>query len=922
MPTSLTAAGRARILEALVPGHQWERVDRHEMRGVENLTDRQPPLSISSTRVSPPRPAAGTIERGRLLERLDAGVRGPLTVVTGPPGAGKTQLLSSWLAASGPARTVAWLAVDRSETRPAEFWGAVIDAVVAAGEARLGSLASRAALSESRFLPEFANAVGGLERPLTLILDDFHELRAPRVSEQLDRLLRHPPEQLAVVIASRADPRLSLHRLRLEGRVAEIRSADLAFTAEEAQSMFVAAGLGLTTIQVQALHSRTEGWAAGLRLAALSLGSGDDADLLIATFNGDERSVADYLVEEVLQHQPDEIRDFMLRTSVVDLMTAELADALTGHADGGRILETLERSNAFVSMVGANGAWHRYHVMFRELLRSQLRHRMPDAFAAQHRAAARWYARASLNVEATRPALAAGDWELAGDVLSAGWLELLVRGEAHDATALFEGFPAQAFARRPELAIAAAGALLGAGELARGEEYLRMADDVASALKPARRADFVFGRTIAQMFQARSRGRFADVRQLAQKLLAGHGSASASLAVRERRALALIHLGIADAWAGRRRHARASLEEALSLAGHAGRPYLGFSALGQLALLEAANGALRRATRFADEAVDLAERNGWMRRSASAAAHCALGVCAYHRNSMTQAGHFLDLAEEAARASRERTVAVVACVTRTRIALLRGDPDAAEAALREARDDAADWEMPLRLAGALSTAQAEAMVAAGRAADAVEWIDRPPALGRWGEAQLIRARLALAKGDPRRASELIADAVDGPASIMHPSSAIELRALGAVAMHQRGDDQTALELVEGALAVAEPEGFVSPFLAVGAPLRELLARRIRAGTAHRALAGELGEAMAPRSDANFEQHSALVLEPLSDREAVVLRYLPTGLSKAEIAAEMFVSVNTVKTHMKNIYRKLDVTDRGQAVRRARTLHLV
>ena len=202
-------------------------------------------------------------------------------------------------------------------------------------------------------------------------------------------------------------------------------------------------------------------------------------------------------------------------------------------------------------------------------------------------------------------------------------------------------------------------------------------------------------------------------------------------------------------------------------------------------------------------------------------------------------------------------------------------------------------------------------------------MDRSPAgLGRWAEAQLIRAKLALAQGEPRRASELIADAVDGPASIVHPSSAIELRALGAVAMHQRGDDQTALELVERALAVAEPERFVSPFLAIGVPLRELLARRIRAGTAHRALAGELGEAMAPGSDRHFEQRSALVLEPLSDREAVVLRNLPTGLSKAEIAAEMFVSVNTVKTHMKNIYRKLDVTDRGQAVRRARTLHLV
>ena len=263
--------------------------------------------------------------------------------------------------------------------------GRGLDAVVAAGVTRLGSLASRAALSESRFVPELANAIGALEQPLILILDDFHELRAARVSEQLDRLLRHPPEQLALVIASRADPRLSLHRLRLEGSVAEIRSADLAFTAEEAESMFAAVGVGLTATQVRALQSRTEGWAAGLRLAALSLGPGDDADGLIATFSGDERSVADYLVEEVLQRQPDAIRDFMLQTSVVDLLTPELADALTGHSDGARILEMLERSNAFVSRLGVNGAWYRYHVMFRELLRSQLRHRAPEVRSAAPR---------------------------------------------------------------------------------------------------------------------------------------------------------------------------------------------------------------------------------------------------------------------------------------------------------------------------------------------------------------------------------------------------------------------------------------------------------------------------------------------------------------------------------------------------------
>ncbi len=780
----------------------------------------------------------------------------------------------------------------------------------------------RSRLADDEFLPAFANAVSALATPLVLILDDFHELRSPRLSEQLDMLLRHAPDKLRLVIGSRADPQLSLHRLHLEGRMAELRCADLAFTMEEAATMFMIAGLELSSDQVEALHERTEGWAAGLRLAALSLEASDDVDELIRTFTGDERTVADYLVEEVLQRQPDEIRDFMMRTSVVELLTPELADVLTRRSDGARILEALERSNAFVSRVGVHGAWYRYHTMFGELLRSQLRHRMPEAFLAQHGIAARWYAKSALNVQATRHAVAGGDWELAADVLGTGWLELLVRGEAQGVADLIASLPAQLLARKPELAIAAAGALLEGGEFERGEEYLRLADDNASGIKPNRRADFILGRTIAQLLQARAGGQFDMARAAALKLLAGHGSASMALSGRDRRALALLNLGIADTWAGRSRRARSALEDSLSLARHAGRTYLEFSALGPLSLLEAVDGNLRKAARLAQDAVGLAERNGWMLTHACAAAHCALAICAYHRNSPSLASQYLDGADVVGRVSRDRAVSVVVQRARALIALRLGDVDRAELALLSARQDAADWQMPVRLESALSIAEAEAMVAAGRGSDALKAIDKSHGLGRWGEAQLVRAKLALADGDPKGASDLIAEAVGGPVTILRPSTAIELRALGAVAKHQRGNDQAALELVEEALALAEPEGYLSPFVVVGGPFRELLVRRIRAGTAHRALAGEIGEALDPHAPERADQRSALVLEPLSDREAAVLRYLPTPLSKAEIASEMFVSVNTVKTHMKNIYRKLDVTDRAQAVRRARALRLV
>jgi LuxR family transcriptional regulator, maltose regulon positive regulatory protein len=878
--------------------------------------------AIARARISRPRSSASIVQRGRLFDALDAAATKPLTVVTGPPGAGKTLLLSSWLAAREQPGKTAWLSLERGDSRPAQFWGAVIDAVSVAGEAGLGFLAAQAALGEDRFLPAFANAVGALPGHLVLILDDFHELCSPELSEQLDTLLRHAPDKLRLVIVSRADPQLSLHRLHLEGRMAELRCADLAFTTDEATTMFAIAGLELTPDQVRALHERTEGWAAGLRLAALSLHASDDVDELIRTFTGDERTVADYLVEEVLARESDEIRDFLMRTSVVELLSPELADALTRRSDGGAILEALERSNAFVARVGQHGDWYRYHTMFGELLRSQLRHRMPDAFLVQHRNAARWYAKNGLNVQATRHAVWAGDWELAANVLGTGWLELLVRGEAQQVADLIASLPAQLLARKPELAIAAAGALLEAGEFEHGQEYMRLADDNAAAVKPNRRADFILGRTIAQLLQARRVGQFDLARAAALKLLAGQGSGSPALPSRDRRALALLNLGIADTWAGRSRRARSALEDSLALARHGDRTYLEFSALGLLALLEALNGSLKRAERLAQDAVGLAERNGWMLAQASAAAHCALALCAYHRNSLSSGDRCLDAADVAGRVSRDRAVRVVVARTRALVALRRGDFDRAETALLSARQDAVDWQMPDRLEGLLSTVEAERMIAAGRGPEALRAIEEPRRLGRWGEAQLVRAKLALAGGDPKGTCDLIADAVEGPLAIQDPCTAIELRALSAVAKHQGRDDEAALELVEEALALAEPEGYLSPFLAIGAPLRELLTRRIRAGTAHRALAGEVVEALDPQAAGRPEQRSALVLEPLSDREAAVLRYLPTPLSKAEIASEMFVSVNTVKTHMKNIYRKLDVTDRAQAVRRARTLRLV
>jgi LuxR family maltose regulon positive regulatory protein len=880
---------------------------------------------VARARITMPPPLSGAVERPRLFDMLDAGVQRRLTVVTGPPGAGKTLLVSTWAAhptRPHPPGRIAWLSIERGDRRPAPFWSAVVAAARAAGVPGLDSFTSHVSLDHEEFTAAFANSLSTLRAPLVLILDDYHELSSTAVHGQLDALLRYAPDKLRVVIVSRSDPPVALHRLRLEGHLAEVRTADLAFTLSEATALFALAGLELTPDLVAALHGRTEGWVAGLRLAALSLDGDDDPESLVSTFAGDEGTVADYLMEEVLHHQPQPVREFMLRTSVVDVISPELADALTGHADGARVLDQLERSGAFVSRIAESGGWYRYHRLFGELLRSQLRHSMPDAFAHQHRRAARWYAQLGLNVPATRHALAARDWDLAANLLATSWLGLLVRGESATVAELIGEVPRPLVAREPELAIAAGGALLEAGELEQGQDYLRLADDRASAVRSGRRTEFGLARAIAHLYEARAAGDLDSVATTARKLLAGQGSMALSLDGRERRALALLNLGIAETWTGNRRHAREVLEEAIALARNADRDYLVFSALGPLALVEALTGSLRRPARLAHEAVDLAERHGWTSLPPMASAYCALAICAYHWNSVPEATRYLDWAHSTSRAVGDRPVLMLVELMRALLALRLGDHERAETAIVSARELAENRELPPGLALVLACAESVAMIAAGHPKRAAQVISKSPHDGRWGEVELVKARLALASGDPKGAVALLSDAQSSTVGVLHPATAIELRALAAVAQHQRGNDEEALGLVEEALELAEPEGYQGPFLTIGAPLRELISRRIRAGTAHRALAGQLGEALGPDADAVAEQGGSLVLEPLSERETAVLRFLPTPLSKAEIASEMFVSVNTVKTHMKNIYRKLDVTDRGNAVRRARTLHLV
>ncbi|HEY1569102.1 MAG TPA: LuxR C-terminal-related transcriptional regulator [Solirubrobacteraceae bacterium] len=857
--------------------------------------------------------------RPHLLDRLDVGARGPLTLITGPAGGGKTQLLTEWLSARPRDGPTGWMSIEPTDRRPARFWDEVVKLITGVSGHELAPAHGRADVIDDEFIGSLANAIDGLEVTVTVVLDDFEQLHSRLVTESLDRFLRFPQQRLHLVIASRIDPGLSLPRLRLDGRLTELRSADLALSPDEARQLFELDGLELDDDHIAKLHERTEGWIGGLRLAALSLRGHPDPDGFVRSFAGDERTVADYLIEEVLHQQPSVIRDFMLRTSIVDELEPELADALTGRADAVGALELLARSNAFLVPVEEEHRRYRYHPMFQELLRSQLRYRMPDAYALQHRRAARWFAAHGPASTAVRHAVAAGDVTVAAELVSEHWLSLLMHRGATELSGWVDSLAPRVLAGSAELALAGAGAALALGELTHAQSYIELAEAKARDVPAKRRARFALSRTIVTMLDARLRGDYDATRNAAHKVL---GSLQVAEAPGDLRVVAHVYLAIAEYWIEDTGRGVTQLQEALELARRDSCEYVVLDCLAQLALLTALDGRLHEAAGFARGAVDLAMRNGWDEDPAAAAAFLALGIAHLNWAAFGDAGHWLGAAARATGSAQTRTTLSLTALFQ---AVVDGRTDIAGAVrtAHSARNDIDEWGLPRSLVVAAGFFEARLLAAAGDPARSLQALERDGIAAEAPlQAAVVRARLALARGDAAEALELLAPELFRDAGTQDAAVAVEACGLAAVCRHLRHDEDGALELVAEALDRAQPESFRFPLLAVGSPLAQLLRRCTPTPTRRRTLAGEIIALIEQQGAPSLDDPRRVLLEPLSDREEAVLRYLPTVMSKAEIASELFVSINTVKTHTKNIYRKLGVGTRTEAVRRARHLNLV
>src|SRR6478735_6530278 len=429
------------------------------------------------TQFAVPPPPFGMVERPRLSERVHRGLEEPVTLICAPAGSGKTALIASQVP------DAAWITLEAADDEPGRLWGAVLTALEIAGavppDSSLAALAAPVRESRDTFMPLLVNALAEIPRRVVLVLDDVHVLRSRECLTQLAFLLLHTPDTLRVVLTARSDPRVPLHVLRVRGRLAEIRAGDLAFTEEETAQLLAAHGLQLSPELVKALHARTEGWSAGLRLAALSLQGRDDPGSFIAEFAGDDRVVGDYLLAEVLDRQPPRLRAFLLRTSLVDRVCGSLADALTDDGHGADTLADLERTNGFVLGVDGHREWFRYHRLFMKLLRTRAERELEGEVPGLHARAARWYAEHGFCVEAIEHAVAAEEWDLALEVVAEHWFELYLRGDAAAVRSLTARIPPERVERDAEVSAALACAALDVADTDMAEVHLAHAEQAA-----------------------------------------------------------------------------------------------------------------------------------------------------------------------------------------------------------------------------------------------------------------------------------------------------------------------------------------------------------------------------------------------------------------------------------------------------------
>ncbi len=870
------------------------------------------------------------IDRGDLVAALDRAAARKVTIISAPAGSGKTCLLRAWADRPGQRHRLAVLQVQRDQQDAQQFWLALLDAIrhasATAGRAEPPAATPdfNAPAMADRVLSELADAHGDI----TLVIDDLHELNSPGALAQLTRLLMDLPPQVHAVLTTRHDLRLRLHQLRLAGELAEIRAADLRFSERETRELLDASGITLSDAGAALLYQRTEGWAAGLRLAAISLADHPDPERFVAEFSGSDRTVAEYLIAAMLDRQPADVQDLLLRTSLLDRVNGELADLLTGRPGSERILLELEDANAFVESLDPGRTWFRYHHLFADLLRLELRRTLPGDVPGLHRRAAGWFTLQGQVVEAIRHTQAAGDWPDAARLLADHSFSLTLDGQAQTIQALVRAFPPGA--DHPELALVRAGGDLVQGRLDEAAAHLAVAETHAETAPADRQRRLRVAVAALKLSLARRRGHLAGVLEQVRFLAAPvTGQSDEDIALgSDLRAVALMNLGTAEAWSLGLPDAERHLREGAVLAREIGRPYLEVGCLAQLGFASIWAGSVSAkihsfatTQRRCREAIALAERYGWGTEPVIAPALMTLAGTMVWLGEFDEGERWLRRTERALQTDTGPDIRLLLHQTAGILHAGRGRRHEALEEFGAAEHLASQLEgsqaLASQMTGWLLATQAR-LGLPGEARACLAALDDERAGS--GELRNARAVICLAEGDPAGALGALHDVLDGTAPVLGYVTVVEADLLAGLAYRELGDQRAANQAAERALALAESDRLVLPFAMTGS--RELLEALPRHETAYAALLADILDVLHGSSPAATEQSSLPPTEELSPGELRVLRYLPTNLSRPEIAGELSVSVNTISTHVRSIYAKLQVRDRSSAVQRARELRLL
>ncbi len=910
------------------------------------------PILATKLYIPPPRPTI--VSRSRLINRMNAGLSGRLVLISAPAGFGKTTLVSEWLAQTG--RDAAWLSLEEEDSDPARFLAYLIGAMQTIDEACGAGLSALLDTPQpppvEMLLTSLLNQIAGFPQPVILVLDDYHAVDSAAVDSALAFLVQHLPPQMRLVITTREDPQLPLSRLRARGQLTEVRAADLRFTPDEATAFLSQTmGLALSNQQVAALEGRTEGWAAGLQLAALSMQGRQKQAEFVRAFAGDNRYIVDYLVDEVLDQQPDDVRSFLLQTAILSRLTGPLCDAVTGQSRGDAMLESLERANLFVVPLDDSRRWYRYHHLFGDVLRSHLHKEQPEEFPVLHRRASHWYWENDLPAEAVHHALAAPDYELAAQFLELAWPQMDRSRQSPRWLAWASVLPPEIVRARPVLCVAYGWALLDRGELEGSTGWLDTAErwltetgdgqaGPASVPVGAVVVDKVqYGTLTANLASARAYaalafGDLAGTVEQAQRALALLPADAYFL-----RGSPAALLGLAFWATGKLDEADRSLTEALDSFERIGNILFAITGVYGLADIRTTQGRRGAALAAYEHALQIAQGGTQPVLWGTADIYTGLGEFYCEANELAQAAEHLQRSKALGEEANYPRWRFRWCVAQARLTAAQGDLDAALDLLDEAERHYVRGPVPdVR---PIPARKARLWLAQGRLADAQQWADDaglsaddPLSFLREYE-HITLARLLLAQHRREPTGTSIQPALDLLERLLHAAefgartaSVIEILALLALARSAQGDTPAALPFLQRALSLAQPEGYVRIFVDEGAPMAALLSEVASRGVLPD-YTGRLLAASGATTATSPEQVKVIppsapqpLIEPLSDREIEVLQLIAQGLSNQEICNRLYLALSTVKGHNRNIFGKLQVQRRTEAVARARELGLL